>query len=64
MATKYVCDRCGKKLTANERDRICTQVRHRKLYSGLAWESVWHDLCPNCNEEFEEWYFEGKGENK
>ena len=63
MATQIFCDRCGKKMTQEEKDHAAMQVRYRKAYSALAWESKWNDLCYTCYDEFEKWFFKEKGDD-
>ena len=56
----YICDRCGKKLSEEERKNACMQVRFRNSHSALEWESKWNNLCGKCYGEFENWYYGGK----
>lgn len=63
MATKKICDRCGKDIRPSGRfgfggKQIDISVRQELVKYG--WRDKKYDLCPECFQELEHWLKGGK----
>ena len=65
MATKRICDRCGKEiktrriLIKTDRNEMMIDKKYKLSILKADWRTV--DLCDMCEKSFSKWW---KGENK